>query len=152
MTTLRAAALGVATGARSTLGLTALALTIPGPGWGRRRTTWIHGPWPGRIAVLACAGELLGDKLSRTPSRLEPAPQLARLALGGLSGGLLAHRETRSPVRTALGVIGGVSGAAAGTHLGAAWRSWAGERCDGDLLGAVVEDVAAIALARLGVG
>lgn len=150
MQILRAAALGAATGARSTFGLTALALTIPRRSI--RNTGWIHGPWPGRIAVLACAGELVGDKLPATPSRLESAPRVARIALGGLSGGLLAHRETRSGMHTALGVIAGVTGAAAGTHLGASWRIRAAQRIGGDLPGAVVEDAAAIALARLGVG
>ncbi len=150
MTPLRAVLLGVATGSRSTLGLTALVLGSPHPR--RGRPSWTGSRWAKSIAVLACTGELVGDKLPRTPSRLAAAPQAIRLALGGVAGGFLAHRDGAAAGRTVINTVAGVAGAAAGTYGGAWWRGRADARFGRDLPGAVIEDAVAVTLARIGAG
>src|SRR6266550_5293694 len=114
-TLLRPLLLGVVTGARSQLGLTVLAWSPP------RR----HDPAPLRLlrsragragSGLALVGELVGDKLPRTPSRLSPPMLGGRLAIGALVGALAAER--RDPATTGLSAAAGV--------LGAAGSSWAG--------------------------
>ncbi|MEO8888005.1 MAG: DUF4126 domain-containing protein, partial [Jatrophihabitantaceae bacterium] len=90
---------------------------------------------------------LIGDKLPRTPSRLEPAGLLTRLTLGGVGGALLARRDGQSSAHAVLAALFGSGGAAAGAWLGAAGRRRASNMFDQDLPGAVTEDVAAIVLA-----
>lgn len=143
----RAALLGLASGSRSTVGVSALTITRGHPT--TRSTRWpiADGPWPTRVAVLATAGELVGDKLPQTPSRLEPAGFGARLVLGGVSGWTIACREgaDRNRCLAAAGI--GLAAAAVGTRLGAGWRAAAAARVGADLPGAIVEDLAALGLA-----
>ncbi|MCW2523084.1 MAG: hypothetical protein JWO63_1419 [Frankiales bacterium] len=146
----RAALLGLATGSRSSLGLTALAVTAA-QGSRRRGHSWLRSPWVARAALVATAGELTGDKLPQTPSRLEPAGFVPRLVLGGVAGAILSYREGRSPGhRAASGAIG-VLAAAAGAQLGASWRNLAAEQFGSDLPGAFAEDALAIGAAALAV-
>src|SRR5262249_17908271 len=73
---LAAAVAGVATGMRATTGIGALVETAS-PGL----PSVLTGP-PARIgAGVAIAGELVGDKLPNTPSRLDPPGLLARVVL-----------------------------------------------------------------------
>src|SRR5919202_6427221 len=81
----RAMLLGLATGARSTSGLTALALTTTSGALGNR--------WARRLAGTAAAGEFVGDKLPQTPSRMQPEGLAPRLVLGAVTGALLTRRE-----------------------------------------------------------
>lgn len=70
-------------------------------------TAWILG---------ACmVGELVADKLPRTPSRTKPGPFVARIVLGGLAGAALVLGSEGSAIAGAL--MGGL-GAVAGTLLG----------------------------------
>jgi uncharacterized membrane protein len=94
---------------------------------------------------MASAGELVGDKLPRTPSRLKPPVFAARL-VGGAAIGVEATGDAGRRGRT-LGALAGVAGAAAGTWLGAKARIALPRRTGTpDLLWAGIEDVAAIAL------
>lgn len=58
---------------------------------------------------LLALGELIGDKLPRTPSRTALAPLLARIITGGLSGASLCAAAHRSlAIGASLGGIAGV--------------------------------------------
>lgn len=141
--------LGVVTGMRSQLGLAVLAWTAPGPAEsaaGRALRSRA-----GRAAVgLAAAGEIVGDKLPSTPSRLTPPVLGARLVTGALVGALAA--DTRDRRRLAVAGAAGMAGAAAGTYAGAAFRKAAVARtATPDLPWALVEDAVAATLAATAV-
>jgi uncharacterized membrane protein len=136
----RAMLLGLATGARSTSGLTALSLTATSGALGNR--------WSQRLARTAAAGEFVGDKLPQTPSRLQPEGLAPRLVLGALTGALLNHREGGSRNRALLAGALGVLGATAGSRLGVSWRQQATRRFGKDLPGALIEDAWSAAAAR----
>jgi uncharacterized membrane protein len=138
----RAVLLGLASGGRSTTGLTALALT-------NRSTAGALGSrWTRLLAGTATAGELVGDKLPQAPSRLQPAGLLPRLALGAAAGAVLAHREGGSRNRTLLAGALGSAGAGAGSWLGVSWRQLASRQFDKDLPGALIEDACWLATAH----
>lgn len=126
----RAVLLGVATGGRSTAGLTALA--VGGPRWARLTT-----------GVLA-TGEVVADKLPTTPSRLDPGPLAGRAVLGGVAGALLARRYGEGwQLPAALGAVGAV----AGSWLGSRYRSIGAAHGIPDVVSALLEDAAVVALA-----
>jgi len=137
-----AALLGLATGGRSTAGLSALALTNPSS------TGALAGRWTRRLISTAAAGELVGDKLPQTPSRLQPQGLVPRLGLGVVTGAVLARREGAGRGRTVLAGALGLLGAAAGSRLGAAWRQQATQRFGKDLPGALIEDALTLGVAR----
>jgi uncharacterized membrane protein len=135
-TLLRAAALGAATGSRSTAGIAAIAFTSgpDEPGGvasrlGSRRSTVVSG--------LAAAGELVADKLPGTPSRLAPAGLLPRAALGATSAAAMAQRDKADPVLPALV---GLASAAAASVLGVRLRAASAHRFGSDKPGAFAED------------
>ncbi|WP_206517989.1 hypothetical protein [Rhodococcus sp. X156] len=130
----RSALLGVAAGGRSSLGLA-------GPALSSRRT----GGLARGGAVLGVAGEMVMDKLPTTPSRLAPPALAGRVASGGAGAVALSRREHAQPLVPA---TVGALGAFAGSHAGAAWRSWAAGRMP-DWQAALVEDVASVALAAV---
>ena len=142
---LRPLLLGVATGARSQLGPAALAWSPP-----RRedpRPLRLLRTRPCRVAVtLAAAGELVGDKLPRTPSRLSRPVLTARLVAGAVVGALAA--DPRDPVTTALSAAAGMVGAGAASWAGATARQTLPARTGtSDLPWALAEDATAVALA-----
>jgi uncharacterized membrane protein len=95
----------------------------------------------GRIGVgLAAAGELVGDKLPMTPSRLTQPQLLGRLAAGGLGAGALAALERRPVGAWVPAAVAGAVGAFAGSVLGASWRAAAAERGMPDTRAALIED------------
>jgi uncharacterized membrane protein len=96
------------------------------------------------FAVLAI-GELIGDKLPRTPKRTALAPLLVRMLTGGLSGAcLLASARHSLGIGATLGVIGALIGAFAGYEI----RKRLVTRLKApDFVIALIEDVAAISLA-----
>jgi uncharacterized membrane protein len=100
--------------------------------------------WAGPLFFVA-AGELVGDKLPMTPSRLSPGPFVARLVSGGWCGGELAVRADGA---RAIGIALGVAGAAAGAWLGYTIRASLGKRGLPPFALAMVEDAIAIAGAR----
>ncbi|WP_433506976.1 hypothetical protein ACQP04_11170 [Pseudonocardia halophobica] len=144
-TLLRAAALGAATGSRSTAGTAALAFTS------RTGDTGVAGRIGGRagttLAGLLAAGEAAADKHPAVPSRLA-APGLApRLTLGVTSAAAMARRDGEDP---ALPGLVGLAGAAGAAVLGARARTAAARRLGSDRPGAIAEDVLAAALAWFG--
>lgn len=141
---LRPLLLGLVTGARSQLAPALLA-------WSPART---GDPAPLRLlrtragrtgTALAAAGELVADKLPRTPSRLRPPVLAARVVTGAAVGALAADDRRRPAVL--LGAAAGAVGAAAASWLGATARGALPARTGTpDALWAVAEDTAAIAL------
>jgi len=97
------------------------------------------------IFTIFAIGELIADKLPKTPKRTAFAPLLARILLGGLSGACLFVAAGKSLLYGALlGGIGGVIGAFAGYEIR---RRIVSNLHVKDLFVAICEDVIAIALA-----
>jgi uncharacterized membrane protein len=109
--------LGLATGLRSMTPMAALCwfaylgyLPVEG--------TWAS--WTARVASVAvftvlAVGELVADKLPRTPNRIAPGPLLVRLVLGGLAGSIAATAMDGPGLE---GVLLGLIGAALGAFAG----------------------------------
>ncbi|MEO9139562.1 MAG: hypothetical protein ABI345_10900 [Jatrophihabitans sp.] len=139
---LRAGLVGAATGSRSMSMLAACALSDASTGDALDRR--LHTGWGRRAAVAAAAGELVGDKLPRTPPRTDPPGLTARLVLSALTARTLARRggDAEAPA-----VLIAVTASVVTTYFGPRVRSAAATRFGSDLPGAVVEDVAALSVA-----
>jgi uncharacterized membrane protein len=132
----RIALLGIVTGLRSMLPLALLAWLAP--------FGWLASIWVRIVLGLAAVGELISDKLPKTPSRLSPGPLVGRLVLGGLVGGLLAGQaHAQVWLGAGLGAVGALGGSFGGNKL----RGFLG-RATGkpDLNFALLEDAIAISL------
>jgi uncharacterized membrane protein len=142
----RAAALGAASGSRSTAGVAAVALTSraddTGPVASRLGTRT-----GGALATLAAAGELVADKLPGVPSRLAPPGLVPRAVSGATSAAAVARRDGHD---SALPGIVGATAAVGSAVLGSRLRAAAARRLGSDLPGAVAEDVLAGLLGWLG--
>ena len=175
-TVARAALLGLTTGARSFRGLAAqVAVTPPLPDRQPERT--LGGlPAKGLVALLA-VGELVGDKLPTTPSRLAPPVLASRLVLAAGTALLAARAQDESergrrgptayeqgpaeaslppsarppavPPAAYVAVPVAVAASLASAFLGHAWRGWASRRLGRDWPGAVAEDLVALTLAAV---
>ncbi len=83
--------------------------------------TWAT--WTGRLGVavaitVLAVGELIGDKLPKTPNRTALVPLIARMAMGGLGGAICATAMNGPGLEGALlGVVGAVIGAFCGFML-----------------------------------
>jgi uncharacterized membrane protein len=136
----RSLALGLASGMRSSLGF-----GVPG-----LRGVRESGFTPATtIRALGIGGELIVDKLPKTPSRLAP-PGLAARFVSGAAGALqLASHAGAAPTSRVAAVVIGVAGAAGGAYGGAAWRRAAASSGGGrpDWQGALLEDAVALNLA-----
>ena len=99
------------------------------------------------ILAAAAVGELVADKLPRTPNRTDPGPFIARILTGGLSGAALVAGTGGSLVA---GAIAGALGGAAGTLGGYRVRTGL-VRTLGvpDYVVAIGEDLVAVAGAAL---
>lgn len=129
----RIAALGAVCGMRSMLG-PALAAQ--------------HGASrPARLFFgLLATGELVGDKLPRTPSRLAPGPLVGRIVSGAGVGFVLSRRAGRAPWP---GIALGAGAAVAGAWGGSQARKALGPALHvPDAVVAVAEDALAYALGR----
>jgi uncharacterized membrane protein len=96
-------------------------------------------PW---IFTIAAIGELINDKLPKTPSRKVPPQFIARVVMGALCGAALGATAGA----LAGGLILGAIGAVAGTLGGAEFRSRLARMAGKDLPIALLEDAIAIAL------
>lgn len=139
--------LGVVAGMRTQLPLALLAYAA---GNGRFAATdgpplaWLRRPWVRRLTTVAAAGELIGDKLPMTPSRLDPGPLTGRFLFGALSGCAVAVNCRRSPL---IGAALGASGAGLGAYAGYHARKGLGAATSlPDPLIAVGEDAVAVSL------
>ena len=98
------------------------------------------------IFTVLAVGELIGDKLPKTPNRTDVGPLLARLFFGGLVGGLAAVGAAGSQFE---GILLSVLGAAAGTFVGFMLRRFFTHHHGNDLPVALGEDGIAILFAFL---
>src|SRR3954452_8216975 len=142
----RAAALGAASGSRSTAGITALALTSRPDDLGVIASRAGSRPGPGG-APLAAPGELTAEKRPFPPSRLGAPGLVPRIALAATAAAGMAIRDGERPEPAAA--------VAAVTAVGSAvlrvrFRALAARRLGSDLPGAFTEDALAGALAWLG--
>jgi uncharacterized membrane protein len=102
------------------------------------------------VFTALAVGELIGDKLPRTPSRLDAFPLLARMIFGGLAGAIAATGLHGSAVEGVLpGCVGALAGAFLGYHLRAGLKQRYGFP---DLPLALIEDAFAIGLSILAMG
>ena len=138
---------GLATGCRSQLAITAVALTPPTLR-SNRADRWLHRPKRRWVAALPAVGELVGDKLPQAPARTAPGPLAGRIGLGALVGTILAARAGESQLPSALA---GAAAAAATSYAGPVVRARLAAAAGSDLPGALAEDAVAIGLARLAV-
>jgi uncharacterized membrane protein len=70
------------------------------------------------VFTLGALGEIVADKLPRTPSRTKPAPLIGRILLGGLAGAAVAAAASQSiPLAAVLGAAGGIAGAFGGYEI-----------------------------------
>ena len=135
--------IGVIAGLRS---LTAPAVVswAAGLGWLRLGGTaldFLSHPATRYILTVLALGELVVDKLPKTPSRKAPPGFIARIVTGGASGAALGA----SKQALTLGLIAGVIGAVAGTLGAAEFRSRLVKAIGGkDLPIALLEDAIAI--------
>lgn len=143
----RATAIGVVAGMRSQLPFALLALSA------RRGKIVSNATGPlgflrsGAAAVgfgLAAAGELVGDKLPITPSRLRPGSLVVRGLVGAAAGAIVALDDDAAAPG---GALAGLAGSVAGS-FGGYWLRANAARVTGlpDPAWAVAEDVLGIGL------
>ena len=95
------------------------------------------------ILTLLALGELVADKLPRTPNRTAPLGLSARVLTGGLTGACVAAGGGQSAlVGALLGALGGVVGCFAGYQARTRLVKRLGTR---DIYVALAEDVVAVA-------
>ena len=127
------------------------AMTAPAAVSWAARLGWLHlqgtplaflgFAWTPYILTLLAIGEIVNDKLPKTPSRTVPPQFIARVVMGAVCGAALGlSRESLT-----VGVIAGALGAVAGTLGGAAVRGQLAKAFGRDLPAALLEDVVAIA-------
>jgi len=175
-TVYRSALLGATSGARSFSGLAAqVAVT---PSLARRQPERLLGHlWAKGLVGLAALGELVGDKLPMTPSRLAPPSLMGRLGLAAATALLVARARDEAeraaggptadeqgpaeaslppggeapavPASAVVAVPVGVGAALASAFLGHAWRGWAAKAFGRDWPGAVLEDTTVLTLAAV---
>ena len=72
---------------------------------------WIANPVSVAVFTLAAIGELIGDKLPRTPARSAPLGLVSRLAFAGLVGAIVATTLQNSiPIGALLAIFGALIG------------------------------------------
>ncbi|MGI3786569.1 MAG: hypothetical protein ACRYG2_37975 [Janthinobacterium lividum] len=149
-TVYRSALLGATTGARSFSGIAAqVAVT---PSLARRQPERALGHLRAKALLgLAALGEIVGDKLPTTPSRLSPPALVGRLGLAAVTALLVARADDEAggavPASVLVAVPVAVGASLASAFLGSAWRGRASKALGRDWPGAVLEDVAAVTLA-----
>jgi uncharacterized membrane protein len=137
----RAAALGAATGLRSTAGLAALIVR-----GNEGLPAVLHHPAARPAAAVAAAGELVTDKLPRTPSRLDPPGLAGRVIFAAVAAVVLARSAGQRPIAAAAIAV---PAALATAKTGHDTRAAIARRVP-DPVVAVAEDALAIGLAVLG--
>ena len=143
--------LGFATGLRT---FTPLAVICWATRFGYLSTEGTWAAWTGHlwVAILVsviAAGEIIGDKLPKTPNRTAPMPLIARMTLGGLGGAICATAISGPGLEgTLLGIAGAIVGAFAGFMLR---REIVQKLGCSDWHVAVVEDLLTIAAATFAI-
>ncbi len=144
-TLVRTLALGVLSGGRSSTPLAVLALnhdneSVKGD-WQRWKA--FSTPLGRGLLVASAIGELVGDKLPKTPNRIAPFGLLGRVATGAFAGAALGTTGRRD-LRLEGAILGGV-GAIVGSFVGWAARKTLSGAGLPDPVGALAEDAAVIA-------
>ncbi|SNS32955.1 Uncharacterized membrane protein [Granulicella rosea] len=111
---------------------------------------WVANPITVGVFTVLALGELVGDKLPQTPSRLDIGPLASRVIFGGLVGAIAATALRGSAVEgIVLGAIGALGGAFTGYHIRAGIKHHTA--CQ-DLPIAFAEDIVTIGLSFLAIG
>jgi uncharacterized membrane protein len=137
--------IGTASGLRALIGLAAVSWAAR-YGILRLDHTWLaflgyaFTPY---ILTLIAIGELVNDKLPKTPSRLIPPQFVTRIVMSALCG--LAIGTPGSGM--IIGLVAGIVGAVAGTFGGAKARSLLARTFGRDLPAALIEDAVALGIA-----
>jgi uncharacterized membrane protein len=92
------------------------------------------------ILTVLAVGELVADKLPKTPARTSPPGFGARIVMGGLAGAALGAWPHWTFTSLGAGVIGAVLGTLGGYQA----RKWLAARAGRDLPVALLEDAVAI--------
>jgi len=138
--------LGLVVGGRSSLAVAVpVALALRGRGGSAASV--------GRaLALSAVAGELVGDKLPVTPSRLAHPQLEARLVAGAVGATALALVRRERVGALSVAAAAGLAGAWTGSVLGASWRAASARSGSGalhpDVRAALVEDAVVLLAAR----
>jgi uncharacterized membrane protein len=108
--------IGVVAGLRS---MTAPAVVIWGArlGWLHPENSWlsyINAPITPYIASILAIGELIADKLPKTPSRKAPGPFIVRVLFGAMCGAELGAQSDSLLGGLAAGAIGAAAGTLGG--------------------------------------
>lgn len=144
---LLALGIGFVTGLRSMTGPAAIAWAAR-LGWLRLAPTglaFLAHPVVAVVLTLAAVGELVGDKLPRTPARTALPPFVFRVVLGGLGGAAIGLGTGGTALVPA--ILGAV-GAVAGTLGGYAFRMRVPRKLRlADFPFALAEDLMAVGLA-----
>jgi uncharacterized membrane protein len=133
--------LGIVCGLRSMVGLAAASWAA------RRQQVPLEGTWLAflgyrftpYITSLFAVGEIVNDKLPKTPSRLVPPQFAGRVVMGALTGSAIGLSQQHFVVGALAGIVGSVGGSKA--------RAFAARLFGRDLPAALLEDVLAIVLA-----
>jgi len=76
---------------------------------------FLNAPASRMVSSALAVGELVGDKLPFTPSRLAAGPLIGRIVIGGLAGATICQRSRVSPI---VGMAIGATAASAGSVAG----------------------------------
>jgi len=137
----RALLLGTVAGMRSQFPFALLGLVARQGGFARESSgalSWLRDSRVQAALGLSAVGELVGDKLPKTPSRLMPLPLLGRLVIGAAVGMALFIEAGESALE---GAAFGALGAALGSFGGYYARKGLVESTDTPDLGwALLED------------
>ena len=137
--------LGTASGLRALIGLTVVSWAAR-LGYIHLEHTWLaflgFAFTPYVLSLLA-VGELVNDKLPKTPSRLIPPQFITRVVTGTLCGTALGLAAGH----LLAGLVAGAAGSVVGTLGGAKARGFGAKLFGRDLPAALVEDVVAVGIA-----
>ena len=137
--------LGIVCGLRSMVGLAAASWAA------NRQQIPLEGTWLSflgfrftpYITSLLAIGEVINDKLPKTPSRLVPPQFGGRVAMGALTGSAIGLSQGH----LIIGALSGIIGSVVGTLAGAKARAFVAKLFGRDFPAALLEDILAVALA-----
>jgi len=140
---------GTASGLRALIGLAAVswAAHLGYLHLDHTRLAFLGYAYTPYILTFMAIGELVNDKLPKTPSRLIPPQFITRIVTGALCGAAIGM----SGNQTVLGVLAGVVGSVAGTFGGAKARGFLAKLFGRDLPAALLEDLVAIGITAFAV-
>lgn len=145
-TLVRTLVLGILSGGRSATPLAVMALNHDRSSLRGSWQDWkvFSTPLGRGVLVASAVGELIGDKLPKTPNRISPTGLVGRIASGALAGAALGTTGKRD-LRIEGAVLGGI-GAVVGSFVGWGVRKAVGAATKlPDPVVALAEDAATIA-------